>query len=365
MKNSIKYLIIFALGIALVSCKDKNKNDNQIIRPVVVLDLNTQNQNGSSNYPGMVVAKNDTVLSFKVAGSIKSINVVAGDYVKKGQVIATLEQNDYNVNLNANKDKYLAAKAQYENMKKQYARAKILHDGHAMSDKNFDIVTAEYQGAKAIASANLQSYRNAKNKLQDTNITAPYNGYIGNKFLDKGSVVGPGTPVVSIVSKGIKRIEINVAGKDLGQFTKDKNYNFITDTQSYPLTLIKVGKQKDFLKLTYPVTLQFKKSNKLLAGKTGEVIVESPIQNKNEIVIPIKALFDKDNKGSYVYLYKDGKAVAQKVTLGEFKNNGNIVITSGLKMTDKVITAGVHTISDGQKVKILPKPSATNVGDIL
>lgn len=365
-KNNIKYLSILILAFAIIGCGKKKEEKNEIIRPVVVLDLAKENMMQTDSFPGMVVAKNDTVLAFKVPGSIESINVVAGDYVKKGDIIAHLSTSDYNVNLKANKEKYLAAKAQYDNMLKQFKRAKTLHDGKAMSDKNFDIVEAQFKGSKAIYLANLEGFKNAQNKLDDTYLRAPYDGYISNKLLDEGSVVSAATPVVSIVSDGIKKVEINVAGKDLNKFREDLKYKFVVNNASYDLKLVKVGQNTDLLKLTYPVTLEFMdklSSDKMVSGTTGEIeILENKNANK-DIVVPLTSLFEND--GTYVYVYKDGKAIAKKVELGKFCANGNIVITKGLDMNDIVITAGSHTIENGQKVKILPKASPTNVGDVL
>ena len=187
--NKLKFLAILGLSVLLIGCHEKKKEENGIVRPVKIMDLSEEHSNGVANFPGMVVAKDDTILAFKFPGTISKINVVAGDYVKKGQVIASLDTKDYEVNLKANKEKYLAAKASFENMKKQYKRAQVLHDGKAMSDKNFDIVTAQYKATSAICQANLEGYKNAKNKLKDTNIYAPYDGYIGKKLLDRKSVV--------------------------------------------------------------------------------------------------------------------------------------------------------------------------------
>lgn len=363
-KNKIKYISIFLLGIALIGC-EKNEKKEEIIRPVMVLNLKAEGNQNNIDFPGIVVASNDTVLGFKVPGNISKLNVLAGDFVKKGDVIATLDTSDYMINLEANIKKYDAAKASYDNMVQQYKRAVVLHDGQAMSDKNFDIVTAQYKASKATLSAAEQGVKNAKNKLEDTKLKAPFDGYIGKRILDEGTVVNAGTPVVSIISQGMPRVDINVAGKDIDKVKDGQNYVFKTNDKEYKLKLIKIGKNTDLLKLTYPATFEFisEDANNLVIGTTGSVSMEITDRENKNIEVPLTALFEKN--GSCVYLYKDGVVKSQKVKLGELKSGGNITITEGLTKDDIVVIAGVNTISEGEKVKILEKSSSTNVGGVL
>ena len=364
INSKYKYISVLLLGFALIGC-GKSEKKEEIIRPVMVLDLKKEGNMSNIDFPGIVVANNDTILGFKVPGSISKLNVLAGDFVKKGDVIATLDTNDYMINLEANIKKYDAAKAAYDNMAQQYKRAVVLHDGQAMSDKNFDIITAQYKASKATLSAAEQGVKNAKNKLEDTKLKAPYDGYIGKRILDEGTVVNAGTPVVSIISQGIPRVDINIAGKDIDKVQDGQNYTFKTDGKEYQLKLIKIGRNTDLLKLTYPATFEFisEDANSLVIGTTGSVSMEVINKENNSIEIPITALFEKD--GSCVYLYKDGVVKAQKVKLGELKSGGNITITEGLTKNDIVVIAGVNTISEGEKVKILEKTSSTNVGGVL
>lgn len=360
--NKMKYIIIMMLGMLLLGC-NKKEHKEEIIRPVAILDLADQKSSYDMEFPGLVVANNDTVLAFKIPGSISKINVLPGDRVQKGQIIATLDESDYEINLQANIKQYDAAKAGYENMVQQYKRAVVLHEGKAMSDKNFDIITAQYKASLATLKAAEQGVKNAQNRVEDTKLKAPYDGYIAKRILDEGSVVSAATPVVSVVSEGKLRVDINVAGKDIKNIESADSYTFKINGKTYSLKLIKIGKDTDLLKLTYPVTFEFIDDKpEVIIGNSGSVVLNIENTN-NEIEVPISALFDED--GSNVYLYKDGVVKSQKVELGELKSGGYITIVKGLTRDDKVVIAGVNTVSEGEKVKVLEKPSSTNVGGVL
>lgn len=362
-RNKIKYIAAICLGMALLGC-NKEKQKEELVRPVKVINLKTDFNQNIINFPGIVVAQNDTALGFKVAGSIAKLHVQAGDVVKKGDVIAELDNSDYLIGLEANKKKYEAAKAGYDNMVQQYKRATILHNGQAMSDKNYDIVTAQYKAAKAQFKAAEQGVKIAKNKTNDTRLVAPFDGYIGKRIVDEGTVVNAGTPVVTIVSQALPRVDINIAGKDIENVKEGSSFVFKTKDKEYNLKLTTIGKNTDFLKLTYPVSFDFvNKDENLIVGTTGDVIVEIPNGEDKAIEIPITALFEKN--GSCVYIYKDGVVESRNVEIGELKTGGNVTITKGLTRDDIVVTAGTTTISEGQKVKILPKTNSTNVGGVL
>jgi len=93
------------------------------------------------------------------------------------------------------------------------------------------------------------------------------------------------------------------------------------------------------------------KNSLMQAGQTGTVTIVVKNKGKEEILIPINAVFE--DKGSNVYLFKDGKAIKTPIELGELRETDKISVVKGLKTGDKVIVAGVSKLADGDKVKLL------------
>jgi len=351
-----KYILVFLLLICLfVACKKEAKEE--VIRAVKIQEINSmQDENFNIDFPAQISPSQKTVLAFKYAGKIKSINFESGDFVKKGQIIATMDDTDYKVNLDAFSKKYEAAKAIAQNAEQQFARAETLYKGDALAKKDYDNALMQRNVAISTfkeASAGLQ---NARNTLNDTKIVAPYDGYIDKKVVDVGTVVPEGGPVVSFISNEITDISVNASVKDIEYIKNADNISFKDNTKDkiYSLKIKSIAQNPDTINLTYPVIFTFldlNEDDKFLSGQTGTVTIAVKNKGKEEILIPINTIFE--DKGSNVYLFKDGQAVKTPIEIGKLRETDKISVVKGLKTGDKVIVAGVSKLADGDKVKLL------------
>ena len=350
-----KYILVFLLIFLFTACKKEAKEE--MIRAVKIQEINSmQDENFNIEFPAQISPSQKTVLAFKYAGKIKSINFESGDFVKKGQVIAIIDDTDYKVNLDAFSKKYEAAKAVAQNAEQQFARAETLYKGDALAKKDYDNALMQRNVAISTfkeASAGLQ---NARNTLNDTKIVAPYDGYIDKKVVDVGTVVPEGGPVVSFISNEITDISVNASVRDIEYIKNAENISFKDSTSDkiYNLKIKSIAQNPDSINLTYPVVFTFSElseNDKFLSGQTGTVTIVVKNKGKEEILIPINAVFE--DKGSNVYLFKDGKAIKTPIELGELRETDKISVVKGLKTGDKVIIAGVSKLADGDKVKLL------------
>ena len=350
-----KYILVFLLLFIFTACK--KDREEEIIRPVKIQEINSsQNENLNIDFPAQISPTQKTILAFKYAGKIKSINFESGDFVKKGQVIATIDDSDYKVNLEAFSKKYEAAKAVAQNAEVQFSRAEKLYKGGALAKKDYDNAVMQKNVAISTFKEASAGLENARNTLNDTKIIAPYDGYIDKKIVEVGAVVPEGGPVVSYISNDITDISVNASLKDIEYIKNASDINFKDNSTEkiYTLKVKSIAQNPDSINLTYPVTFTFlnlEKDEKFLSGQTGTVTISVKNNENPEILIPLNALFE-DN-GSNVYLFKNGIAVKTAVEIGELRETNKISIVKGLKNGDKVIVAGVSKLVDGDKVKLL------------
>ena len=351
----IKYILLFLIIFIFTACK--KDREEEIIRPVKIQEINSsQNENLNIDFPAQISPTQKTILAFKYAGKIKSINFESGDFVKKGQVIATIDDSDYKVNLEAFSKKYEAANAVVQNAEAQFSRAEKLYKGGAMPKKDYDNALMQKNVAISTLKEASAGLENARNTLNDTKIIAPYDGYIDKKIVEVGAVVPEGGPVVSYISNDITDISVNASLKDIEYIKNASDINFKDNSTEkiYTLKVKSIAQNPDSINLTYPVTFTFlnlEKDEKFLSGQTGTVTISVKNNENPEILIPLNAIFE-DN-GSNVYLFKNGIAVKTAVEIGELRETNKISIVKGLKTGDKVIVAGVSKLVDGEKVKIL------------
>ena len=351
----IKYILVFLLLFIFTACK--KDTEEEIVRPVKIQEINSsQNENFNIDFPAQISPTQKTILAFKYAGKIKSINFESGDFVKKGQVIATIDDSDYKVNLEAFSKKYEAANAVVQNAEAQFSRAEKLYKGGAMPKKDYDNALMQKNVAISTLKEASAGLENARNILNDTKIIAPYDGYIDKKIVEVGAIVPEGGPVISFISNDITDISVNASLKDIEYIKNASDINFKDNSTEkiYPLKIKTIAQNPDSINLTYPVTFTFSnlsKDEKFLSGQTGTVTISVKNTENSEILIPLNALFE-DN-GSNVYLFKNGIAVKTTVEIGKLRETNKISIVKGLKIGDKVIVAGVSKLVDGDKVKLL------------
>ena len=350
-----KYILVFLLLFIFTACK--KDIEEEIIRPVKIQEINSsQNENFNIDFPAQISPTQKTILAFKYAGKIKNINFESGDFVKKGQVIATIDDSDYKVNLEAFSKKYEAANTVVQNAEAQFSRAEKLYKGGAMPKKDYDNALMQKNVAISTLKEASAGLENARNILNDTKIIAPYDGYIDKKIVEVGAVVPEGGPVVSYISNDITDISVNASLKDIEYIKNASDINFKDNSTEkiYTLKVKSIAQNPDSINLTYPVIFTFSnlsKDEKFLSGQTGTVTISVKNTENSEILIPLNALFE-DN-GSNVYLFKNGIAVKTTVEIGELRETNKISIVKGLKIGDKVIVAGVSKLVDGDKVKLL------------
>ena len=350
-----KYILVFLLLFIFTACK--KDIEEEVIRPVKIQEINSsQNENFNIDFPAQISPTQKTILAFKYAGKIKSINFESGDFVKKGQVIVTIDDSDYKVNLEAFSKKYEAAKAVAQNAEVQFSRAEKLYKGGALAKKDYDNAVMQKNVAISTFKEASAGLENARNTLNDTKIIAPYDGYIDKKIVEAGTVIPEGGPVISFISNEITDISVNASLKDLENIKNASNIIFKDNLSEkvYSLKIKSIAQNPDSINLTYPVTFTFSnlgKDEKFLSGQTGTVTISIKNNGNQEIFIPLDALFE-DN-GSNVYLFKNGIAVKTAVEIGELRETDKISIVKGLKSGDKVIVAGVSKLADGEKVRLL------------
>lgn len=342
--NKVVSLPLFVLLIGCAGGTSKEEHARYV-------QCDTVKAAGSSVAPswfaGRVKAASEADVAFRVAGQIAGMNVTQGQFVRKGTVIARLDDRDYRIQL-------AATEAEYNRIKSEVDRIIELYEKKSVTPNEYD--KAIY-GLKQIT-AQLEAHRNA---LSYTRLVAPFDGYIQKKLFDVGETVGAGLAVVSIVSTDGPEIEINLPTADFirrGEYIDATATLDVFPDKTFGLELVGINRKANLNQL-YTATFRMKDASEVAPGMTAMVTILYEIEETRLVRIPFTALSEDS-----VWIADKGRAVRKAVKVREIKNDGTALV-EGLNEGNLVISRGIHTLKEGQRVKGLPAKSETNVGGVL
>ncbi len=341
-------------AMALTACSSGNKEE----APAPLVRLTTVQPCGkeqSSVYPGRTQAAETVNLSFKVSGTLQRVPVRSGDFVRRGQLVAQMDDRDYKLQLSATEAEYRQVKAEAE-------RVMALYNDSGTSANNYD--KARY-GLEQITA----KYNNHRNQLADTRLTAPFDGYVQEVVSEEHETVAAGMPVLKLFSAQGTEVIINIPASEFQQKERFDSFTCTFDVlpgQIFPLKLINVASKANANQLYETRLLLDGKHPEVTPGMTAMVQVAYQPQEGGSMSVPTRAVFNNGSGASvFVYDAATGTIALRRVQLGALHTDGTAEITNGLKSGEQVVSAGVHHLTDGEQVTPMAEPSATNVGGML
>lgn len=337
-------------------CGQNKVKEAEVVGAVKVEVVGNYQNELTIAYPGKVKAASDVNLAFRIAGPLASLPVEVGAYVKKGQLIAEIDSRDYRVQLSATEAEYKQIKAEAERIIELYNRGSVPVNDYDKAVYGLQQITAKYEAHK--------------NALADTRMTAPFDGYIQKKYFDAHETVGAGMPVISMINNRYFDVEVDIPSSDYVRQDHFKSFFCTFDVfpdKIFPLELIEITRKANLNQLyCVRLRLEAEKGVNIAAGMSVNVTIEYTPDENGLTVVPLQAVFEKEGKAMvWVYNEDTGCVNERTVVTGKILKTGQMVIEKGVSAGEKVVSAGVHSLKEGMKVKLLKPVSETNVGGLL
>lgn len=317
---------------------------------------------------GYVVAQRQASVSSKGTGVMVYLGVVEGDKVKKGQIIARLDDRDIQAQLDEAKSGLQLYQAQLNEVQNSYNREKELFSRGLSSQQNLDQAETTYNMLLAnieIAKARIQE---AEVSLENMIIRAPFDGTVLTKNAEVGEIVAPfgasttsRAAVVTIADMNSLMIEADVSESNIDRIKTNQDCEIVLDAypqKSYPGYVFKIVPTADRSKATVMVKVGFKEyDSRVLPEMSAKVsFLSQPIDAKmlseeKYLVVQTSAI-RQENGSSVVYKVDNDTAVPVEIKTGRSIGNYTEVI-SGLEAGDSVIGKITDEIKAGTKVKIV------------
>jgi RND family efflux transporter MFP subunit len=342
---------IFLMLVFTTGCKEEKAPEKEVIRPVKVMKVSYFSDDLGKGYPAVTKADKETEISFRVGNApiIKS-NIIEGNKVTKGSLIAAIDPSDYEIALNSAKARYNQAKAEAERYERLWKKGSV-------SKSDYERKFASFKEAQS-------AYEKAKNNLKYTKVYAPFTGYYGPKLADIGDVIKPYQPITKLFDLSRIEVETTIPEQLAVNFRYFDKYKVVFDV--YPdkvFDAVLKEMEKTPTPEGFKLHLYLKHENnaksryKISAGMSCRVniIMGKEAGKGNDIIIPVAAVVESDTESvpSVWVVTKDLVVKREHVSLDGFSGRDYIKIKSGLKPGQTIVVAGAKRLVEGQKVTIL------------
>ncbi len=326
--------------LMLVSCSQSEKKAVEEAVKVRIVDVDETAVGNVSNYSGTVVEEKGVSVSFATMGTVQKVLVSVGDKVKKGQLIAVLDDE-------VMRQSHEAANVSLKQAEDAYGRMKQLKDSNSLAEIQWIEIESKLKQAQAAEAI-------ARKSLSDCMLYAPESGVVADKMVEAGQNVTMGMPVIKLVD--IRRVKVKVAvpETEIANIKEGMTVDvFVAALQKHVSGKVtERGVSANPLTRTYDVyALVENETQELLPGMICEVGFRIG-DDSRQMTLPANVLRIDENNRTFVWLAVSGKAHKRYVTIDGSTERG-VVIAGGLQAGDKVISDGSQKVSENTKVEIV------------
>ena len=363
-RSLVRGSILLALGAGLAGCSEEPE-PQEVLRPVRTQTVIASGASRARSFSGTARAGQETQLSFRVLGRIERLVVKVGDRVRSGQLIARLEQRDYELAVAQAQASLAQAQANSTNAGSGLERTRGLYEDGSASKDQLDSAIAAAQSGQAQVDAATQKLESARRQLGYTNLRAPVNGSIASVPVEVNENVQQGQTVVLMTSGARPEVEVAIPEVLIAQIREGDPVTVTFDAlpgANFDAVVTEVGVAATGAATTFPVKVRLARTSQdIRSGMAANVTFSFASANDRErFYLPSHAV-GGDRDGRFVFLLEpsgDGVGVVRRtpVEVGDLTRDG-LEILSGISEGQDVVTAGVRRLIDGQRVKLLTEGS--------
>ncbi|MDB1123642.1 efflux RND transporter periplasmic adaptor subunit [Vibrio algarum] len=323
--------------LLLAGCKEAPPVPEPDSRPAKLFAVSVGNNDLVRTFPAIAQAGDKAVMAFRVPGQLSQLNVNSGDLVERGDILAALNPDEYEL-------LQKQARANFELANVQYQRMKKLRKDQVVSEQDFDKALATYKSANA-------SLDQASANLSYTSLIAPYAGTVSIVNVENHEYISVNQPVMNVQTTSVLKIEFQLPGYLLNRFRGGPNKKATMTFDSFPqesfsVQLLEIDTEADSKTNSYKTTLVMDRPDEVgvLPGMSGQVRVSLPKTDATDV--PDSALFTENEKQYVWRVNEEGLTEKVEIVLSE-----KGTVESGLNDGDLVVISGVAGVEEGTKVR--------------
>lgn len=314
------------------------KNKSMNVSGIVV---KTQTFDNNLSLSGSIEANEQVEIRSEVSGIVEGIYFNEGTNVTKGQVLFKVNDIELRAQL-------IQAQTKEGLASENERRAKLLLQKEAISQEEYDVARADYKSAQAQSQL-------IKAQIAKTSVRAPFSGKIGLRSISPGTYITPTVLVAKLVNIAKLKITFSIPEKYANQVKMNSllTFNVSESSQNYTAKVYAIEPEVEIATRTLKVrAIAENKDGKLLPGTFANV--ELPLDIiKDAIVVPTEAIIPVQN-GKKVFISSNGMAKEVMIETAT-RTDASVLVLSGLKAGDTVLTSGVMSLKNETPVKVKVK----------
>ena len=342
------------LLLVLTACQKEQKVAATPIRPVRTVTVEMHEGGEKVSLTGEIQPRYQADLGFRVNGKILERPVDVGTEVKKDQLLARLDPQQYRQEFEVAKAEVVKAEAEVARSQAQeYRQRELLKNGHT-TQVAYDQALKTFKTAQAQLDAARARQTQASENLGYTDLKADADGVISAIGADPGQVVSAGQMVVRLAQPGEREAVFNIAEGAFKNRPKDPTVtvHLVSNPEIETAGTVRyISPQADPATRTYTVRVSLPEAPPQM--RLGANVVGTVTLDQGETVaIPGSALFQKDAKPAVWLVEKDNTVQLKPITVQRYQGD-SVIVGDGLAPGDVVVTAGVQKLLPGQKVALM------------
>lgn len=358
MKTKLYIAALFIFAITISSCGSDDKKTVADNSPAVAVEVSTVFEGNSSPFlsaSGKIEAVNSANISTRMMGYVDKIYVQVGDKVNKGQQLISINNADISAKLAQVNAGITEATAAFNNAEKDYNRYTALFNENSASQKELDDITANYNMAKARLEGAKQMKNEVNAQFSYSNIRAPFNGVVTNKFIKVGDMANPGMPLVEVESPGNFQVLAMVPESEILEIKSGSEVEVLIKTldETFKGTVAEVSTSAKNTGGQYMVKVMLDESNsKLLSGMYATVQFPTAKKaNTNRVLIPLEAIVQNGQLSGVYTVSESNTALLRWLRLGRTYGD-SVEVLSGLSAEEQYIISAEAKLFNGARISI-------------
>lgn len=340
-------------GLMLAACS-KKEAPAEPVRPVLYTTAREQNLEQLGRFAGSIQARYESILGFRVSGRIAQRYVDVGAQVEKGTLLASLDPIDQQNQLRAAQGELAKVQAQLINAQANARRQQQLFDRGVGAQAQLDAAMTDLSTTKASVDQAQASVNQARDQLGYIELRNDHDAVVTMWHAEAGEVVSAGQGVVTLARPDIKEAVIDLPAtlaEQLPVGVKFKVAAQLDPSINTTATVREIEPQAESTTRTRRARLTLASTPEGFRLGTGiSVTLSSVIEPRTEL--PLTALLDRDGKVWVWVIDMTSRTVSSREVKVARRGPDIAVLTSGIKAGERVVTAGVNSLKEGQKVKV-------------